>query len=397
MRVTASGPDQPPVTAEGSGPVTISFKEPKLWFPGNPYLYDLKVELLDSKGQVIDSVGSYAAIRSVGKARDAAGNMRLTVNGKPCFLFGTLDQGWWPDGLLTPPSDEAMLADLQFLKAAGFNMVRKHVKVEPDRYYYYCDKLGIAVWQDQVSSGYGAETKIPGHTPPWTRLRPDPQDGVWPAEAHEQWVLEYKRMVDHLRNHPSILIWCPFNEAWGQHQSMEIGKMAAEYDPTRLLCLASGGNFWPVGDIASEHHYPEPGFPMRDERFRDMVKVIGEMGGHGLAVEGHYRVDPQTQKPWGYGGLARSLDDWKARYQASIEQLALLRQQGISAAVYTQTTDVETEVNGLMTYDRVPKVDAAWLKQVNQKVFEVKEPEMEVGPPPVTGESKGKGTAAPAH
>jgi hypothetical protein len=231
--------------------------------------------------------------------------------------------------------------------------------------------LGIAVWQDHVSSGLGSKTTIEGHTPEWIRMNSKPKDGVWPPEAHEQWVLEYKRMVDHLRDHPSVIIWCTFNEAWGQHQSMEIGRMADEYDPTRLMCLASGGNFWQVGDIASAHHYPDPRFPLRDARFRDMVKVAGEMGGHGWAIAGHHRVVEKS--PWGYGGIARSLEDWKARHERSIDQLALIRQQGISAAVYTQTSDIELEVNGLLSYDRLPKVDAAWLNAANRRVFEVRD------------------------
>ncbi len=371
LRVTASIGDVEAGTMEGTGELLLKIEEPKLWTPEHPHLYDLKIELLDAAGEVLDSVQSYAGLREVSKVRDGSGNFRVALNGQPVFLLGTLDQGWWPDGLLTPPSDEAMLSDLIFLKAAGFNTVRKHVKVEPSRYYWHCDRLGIAVWQDQVSSGHGSATKIKGTTPSWTRMAPNPEDGQWPDEAHRQWVIEYKRMVDHLRNHPSILIWSTFNEAWGQHRSMEIGRMAMDYDPTRLLCHASGGNFWPVGHIAAAHNYPDPSFPVRDARFEDYIKAVGEMGGHGWLVAGHTK---QAGNPhWGYGGLPESFDHWKARYVRSIEQLARLRGQGISASVYTQTSDVETEINGLLTYDRIPKVEAAWLKEINRKALDVRE------------------------
>ncbi|MEO5713372.1 MAG: glycoside hydrolase family 2 TIM barrel-domain containing protein [Luteolibacter sp.] len=171
--------------------------------------------LLGKNGEVLDRVKSYSALREISKTRDAAGNLRITLNGKPVFLYGTLDQGWWPDGLLTPPSDEAMLSDLKYLKDSGFNMVRKHVKVEPARYYLHCDRLGIAVWKDQVSCSLGSYSEAAGIAPKWTRMNPNPVNAIWPEAAHEQWVLEYKRMVDHLCNQSSVMIWGPFNEAWG--------------------------------------------------------------------------------------------------------------------------------------------------------------------------------------
>jgi hypothetical protein len=260
-----------------------------------------------------------------------------------------------------------MLSDLQFLKAAGFNMVRKHVKVENARYYYHCDRLGLAVWQDQVSGGMWEMNSPVGCSPDWTRLDPNPKDGTWPEEAKRQWVTEYKAMVDQLRDHPSILIWSLFNESWGQHDSLELGKMAVDCDPSRLICIASGGNFWPVGDIASEHHYPNPDFPIREARLQSFIKVCGEMGGHGCAVQGH--LWNTTGKNWGHGGGTVALEEWKARYQDSMNQLLQLKNMGLSAGVYTQTSDVETEINGLLTYDRVPKIEAAWLKKVNEGVI----------------------------
>src|SRR5690606_25645300 len=247
------------------------------------------------------------------------------------------------------------------------NMIRKHIKVEPRRYYYHCDRLGMMLWQDQVSMGYGPDTEPKGSNPRWTRMAPNPPEGEWPDEAHEQFVLDYKRMVDHLRDQPSIVVWAPFNEAWGQHRTMEVGKMAVAYDKTRPVNIASGGNFWPVGDIADEHAYPDPAFPVGNPRFDDYIKVVGEFGGHGWPVKGH--LWDAEKESWGYGGLPQTLDEWKQRYTRSINVLRGLRRQGIAAGVYTQTTDVEGEINGLLTYDRVEKIPADWLKSVHDPLF----------------------------
>ncbi len=367
LKVTAFFKQRPVAEISGTAPLSIPIAEPQLWSPEAPNLYELKVELLDGGGTVIDSVLSYTALRELGKAKDKNGNWRFTLNGKPVFHWGPLDQGWWPDGLLTPPSDEAMLSDIEYLKAAGFNMIRKHIKVEPRRYYYHCDRLGMMMWQDQVSMGYGPKTEPEGSNPPWTRLAPNPPEGTWPDAAHQQFVTEYQRMVDHLRDHPCIVVWSPFNEAWGQHRTMDVGKMAVAYDKTRPVNIASGGNFWPVGDIADEHAYPDPAFPVGDKRFDDYVKVVGEFGGHGWPVKGH--LWDATRDNWGYGGLPKTLDEWKQRYMKSLGVLRGLRREGIAAGVYTQTTDVEGEVNGLLTYDRVEKVPASWLKPLHDRLL----------------------------
>lgn len=352
--------------AEGTGKLSILLKKPLLWSPDAPNLYDIEVELVDGDGAVVDTVDSHAALREITKQPDAKGNPRICINGVPTFLFGPLDQGWWPDGYLTPPSDEAMVADLKFIKECGFNMLRKHVKVESARYYHHCDRLGIVVWQDQVSSNFNAPDAN-GRPPKWIHLNPNPVDGTWEKEAHDQWVTEYQRMVDMLRNNPSVAIYSPFNEAWGQHQSMEIGNMAVNHDKTRLVCLASGGNFWPVGDIAAQHSYPYPVFPMKDKRFDNYVKAVGEMGGHGWAPPDHRWAAPGA---WGYGGICSSVEEWKSRYKVSINFLKGVREDGLSAAVYTQTTDVFTELNGLMTFDRIPKADAKWFKEINSMVMQ---------------------------
>jgi hypothetical protein len=340
----------------------LPIPDAKLWSPESPHLYDVEVALLTDTGRTIDAVSSYAGLRDVGKVRDADGHWRFTLNGEPIFHWGTLDQGWWPDGLLTPPSDAALRYDIEYLKAAGFNMTRKHIKVEPRRFYYHCDQLGLLVWQDQVSGGQGA---------PWTQLRPDPRDATWPKEAHEQYMLELERMIDTLENHPCIVVWVPFNEAWTQHMTIPVGKWTVQRDPSRSVNIASGGNFWPVGDIVDSHNYPHPAFPFnlgRGGRFDDYIKVIGEFGGHGYPVKGH--LWNANRNNWGYGGLPQNKDEYKKRYIKSLKMLNELRQQGIAAGVYTQTTDVEGEINGLLTYDRkVTKIPADELAALHKILF----------------------------
>ncbi|MFO1066180.1 MAG: glycoside hydrolase family 2 TIM barrel-domain containing protein [Pirellulales bacterium] len=355
-KVKVSVEGGPVAEAAAGSPVVITVPNAKLWSPADPHLYQLTVSLVDANGKTLDQVRSYAGIRSVGKAKDSDGNWRLTLNGKEIFHWGPLDQGWWPDGLLTPPSDAAMQSDIRFLKDAGFNMIRKHIKVEPRRYYYHCDRIGMLLWQDQVSAGHG---------PAWTRLAPNPRDAEWSDEHHAQFMHEFEEMVSNLENHPCIVIWTPFNEAWGQHRTVETGKWIQQRDPTRLVNIASGGNFWPVGDIADEHQYPHPGFPFNKERYADYVKVVGEFGGHGLPIAGH--IWDADRDNWGYGGLPKNAEEYRARYLESLQKLAELKQRGISAGVYTQTTDVEGEINGLLTYDReVQKIPAAELKKMHE-------------------------------
>jgi beta-galactosidase/beta-glucuronidase len=350
------------VVAEAKGGldgVTIPVDEAKLWTPTLPHLYDLEVSLLSDNGEVLDQVQSYAGIRSVGKQRDQDGHLRFTLNGETIFHWGPLDQGWWPDGLLTPPSDEAMLFDIEFLKSAGFNMIRKHIKVEPRRYYYHCDRLGMMVWQDQVSAG---------HNPPWTRLDANPKDADWPDQHHEQFMLELDRMISELENHPSIVVWVPFNEAWGQHRTVKVGKWTQQRDPSRLVNVASGGNFWPVGDVVDYHNYPNPDFPFNDSLYKDFIKVVGEFGGHGYPVKDH--LWDSERDNWGYGGLPKTMEEYRQRYETSLGMLNDFRRRGIAGGIYTQTTDVEGEINGLMTYDRkVIKIPANELQELHKQLF----------------------------
>jgi beta-galactosidase/beta-glucuronidase len=358
VRVTASFGGKVVSSTQGAGELVIHLPDPRLWSPAFPNLYDLALELVDDAGNVVDLVKSYAGIREVGQKRDALGNLRFTLNGEEIFHWGPLDQGWWPDGLLTPPSDAAMRFDVDFLKQAGFNMIRKHIKVEPRRFYHYCDRTGIMLWQDQVSGG---------PSPKWTRMEPEPSDATWPEADHRQWLAELKAMMDTLHNSPCIVVWVPYNEAWGQHRSMEVGKWTMAYDPSRLVNIASGGNFWPVGHIADHHNYPNPDFPLQDKRFKDFIKVVGEFGGHGLPVDGHL-WNPGKHN-WGYGGLPRDMDEYSARYVKSLDLLKELKAQGIAAGIYTQTTDVEGEINGLMTYDRkVAKTPAHRLAELHQRL-----------------------------
>jgi hypothetical protein len=349
--------------AEVTGTTTdLSVKIPnaKLWTPNDPHLYSLQVSLLDGSGKAIDQVDSYTGIRTVGKVRDAEGHWRLTLNGKVIFHFGPLDQGWWPDGLLTPPSDAGMKFDIEYLKEAGFNMIRKHIKVEPRRYYYYCDQIGMMLWQDQVSAG---------HNPPWTRMEANPTDAEWPDAEHQQYMVELERMIDHLESQPSIVVWVPFNEAWGQHRTVEVGKWTVARDPSRTVNIASGGNFWPVGDIADHHNYPHPDFPFEPKRYDDFVKVVGEFGGHGYPVPHH--IWNNNADNWGYGGLPKNEAEYRDRYAKSIDILKELKKKGIAAGVYTQTTDVEGEINGLITYDRkVIKIPAKELAAMHKPLIE---------------------------
>lgn len=371
MHVVVKDGDKVVGESKGNAPTyEVRIPEAKLWSPTSPHLYSIELTFRNANGDVQDVVHTYAGIRSVGKQQDDAGHWRFTLNGEPIFHWGPLDQGWWPDGLLTPPSDEAMLFDIQWLKAAGFNMIRKHIKVEPRRYYYHCDRLGMMVWQDQVSGGKGRGAGWPD----WTRLQPDPKDADWPDAQHEQFMRELAGMIDLLESHPSIVCWVPFNEAWGQHRTMEVGEWTARRDPSRLVNVASGGNFWPAGDIVDEHRYPHPGFPFElnhNDRFDDFIKVIGEFGGHGFPVKDHlWDVD---RRNWGYGGLPKNEAEYKDRYLTSLNLLNELRGKGIAAGVYTQTTDVEGEINGLMTYDRrVIKIPARELAELHKMLFSEK-------------------------
>jgi hypothetical protein len=336
-----------------SGPaLVLTLPEPKLWSPDRPFLYDLRVDLYadqSGKGQKLDAVQSYFGMRKISIGPDESGVTRMLLNNKFVFQVGPLDQGFWPDGLYTAPTDEALRYDIEMTKKLGFNMTRKHVKVEPERWYYWCDKLGLLVWQDMPSGDKSIGDK-------------DPDLRRSPASA-KQYELELQRMIDGLHNHPSIVMWVVFNEGWGQFDTPRITEWTKKYDPSRLVDCASGWADRRVGDVHDFHIYPGPGSPAPEPK---RAAVLGEFGGLGLGVDGH----TWAKKTWGYRGTS-SKDDLTRKYEKLLQGVYKLKDKpGLSAAVYTQITDVETEANGLLTYDRaVLKVDLDRVAAANRWDF----------------------------
>jgi len=322
--------------AEGAldEPLVLPVPDARLWSPDDPFLYDLRVQLASG-----DSVSSYFGMRKIGLARDSTGVLRLFLNNRPLFQYGPLDQGWWPDGLYTAPTDEALRYDVEMTRRLGFNMARKHVKVEPARWYYHADRLGLLVWQDMPS----ANNRTPA--------------------SREGFASELENVVDALRNHPSIVMWVPFNEGWGQHDTERHTAWLEAHDPTRPVNSASGWTDHGTGDVADLHAYPGPTLPERDGR---RALVLGEFGGLGLPLDGHTWLDRDN---WGY----RSFGDTAAlgrAYQELIRQVRFLIADGLAAAVYTQTTDVEIEVNGIMTYDREIVKLPAGVRTINERLHD---------------------------
>jgi hypothetical protein len=353
------------VTIDGVGEETVQtgtrarIKVPKarLWTPDDPHLYGVTVQLVKTLNggarEFGERVTSYFAMRKISTGKDEHDVMRLMLNNKPIFMLGPLDQGWWPDGLYTAPTDEALAYDLKVLKDLGMNMLRKHIKVEPSRLYYHCDKLGLMIWQDMPS----VINRTKNHF-----IRPNaPKDADFTAEEKDVYNRELKAMIDHLSFFPSIVGWVPFNEGWGQHDTNEVLNWVMKYDPTRLVDGPSGWADRGVGSMKDAHVYPGPGmFPVMADR----VSVLGEFGGLGLPIKGHLWKD--NDKNWGYRTY-KNTDELRENYRRLMVQLRPLVGRGLSAAVYTQTTDVEVEVNGLMTYDREvlkldPKETAKWHK-----------------------------------
>lgn len=350
-RVVATG------QAINNQPVEITMPENvKLWSPDDPYLYDLEIILWDGTRQ-LDKVESYAAMRKYSMKRDDKGIVRLQLNNKDLFQFGPLDQGWWPDGLYTAPTDEALEYDVVKTKELGFNMIRKHVKVEPARWYSHCDRHGMIVWQDMPNGDRGPEWQM--------RKYFDGAERVRSAESEANYRKEWKEIMDYLYSYPSIGVWVPFNEAWGQFKTQEITEWTKQYDPSRLVNPASGGNHYTVGDILDLHQYPAPQLYLYDAQ---RATVLGEYGGIGWANKEHLW---EPDRNWGYVQFnsAKEVTDEYVKYA---EQLKHLIRQGFSAAVYTQTTDVEVEVNGLLTYDRkLVKVDEERVRKVNQEICHI--------------------------
>jgi beta-galactosidase/beta-glucuronidase len=333
--------------------VEIALSDPKLWSPDSPFLYDMEVVLL-SKGKRVDAVRSYAAMRKIAYTADDNGIMRMELNNKPLFHFGLLDQGWWPDGLYTAPTDEALAFDVIKTKELGFNMIRKHVKVEPARWYYHCDRLGVLVWQDMPSGD---------KTPKWDMTHYfNDKELVRNPESEAGYRKEWREIMDYLHSYPSIVMWVPFNEGWGQFKTCEIAEWTKRHDPSRLVNAASGGNHFMTGDVLDLHHYPTPKMYLYDA-YR--VNVMGEYGGIGWPLEGHLW---EPDRNWGYIRF-NSSSELTDEYVKYAEMLYDMIARGFSGAIYTQTTDVEIEVNGLMTYDRkVIKPDAERIRAINLKI-----------------------------
>jgi beta-galactosidase/beta-glucuronidase len=334
-------------------PVLLDIPQPKLWSPETPYLYDMVVTLW--RNQVAaDVVKSYFGMRKISSKRDENGIVRLQLNNRDYFQFGPLDQGWWPDGLYTAPNDEALLFDITKTKDLGFNMIRKHVKVEPARWYYHCDRAGILVWQDMPSGD---------RSPHWQmRNYFNGKEFERSAASEENYRREWKEIIDMCYSNPCVVTWVPFNEAWGQFKTPEIVEWTKNYDPSRLVNPASGGNHYDTGDMLDIHNYPDPIIAMFDGK---RACVLGEYGGIGLAINDHLW---EQDRNWGYVQYKTSEEATDA-YIRLAEKLKLYIPTCYSAAVYTQTTDVEIEVNGLMTYDRkVIKLNQERIRKVNLEV-----------------------------
>jgi hypothetical protein len=330
VTVLDSGKEVASQTGKAGEPIILKIPDAKLWSPESPFLYDLAITLGS------DSVKSYAGMRKISKGKDEKGVLRPMLNNKPIFMAGPLDQGYWPDGIYTAPTDEALRFDIEMTKKLGFNMTRKHIKVEPARWYYWTDKLGLLVWQDMPSGVAGKDAK-------------GGNDGVPKSkELSDQHELELKTMVEQHFNSPSIVWWVVFNESWGQYDTPRLTKMVKELDPTRLVTGASGWFTAEGGDAIDKHHYQSPASVRPDG---DRIGVCGEFGGLGYVIPGHLWVPEQTessvyitcmdQKDYEKQYLAL----WKEAFDSDVKN-------GTSAAVYTEITDIEKEVNGLMTYDR---------------------------------------------
>ncbi|MBP8260711.1 MAG: glycoside hydrolase family 127 protein [Verrucomicrobia bacterium] len=343
---TTSAPPRVPLSMR----LTMAVPHPRPWSPDQPFLYDARLTVYQD-GAATDRLTTYFGLRKISIGKDEKGMTRLMLNNEPLFQFGPLDQGFWPDGLYTAPTDEALRFDIEMTRQLGFNTARKHVKIEPDRWYYWCDKLGLIVWQDMPS----ARPRTP--------------------EDQRQFEAELRAMVAGLFNHPSIVMWVPFNEGWGQYDTERIVELTRQLDPSRLVNNASGWTDKKVGDVLDIHSYPGPSAPPPEPA---RAGVLGEFGGLGLPLRGHTWQD---EKNWGYRSFADPAT-LTAGYLGLIRKLRpLIGSHGLSAAIYTQTTDVEIEVNGLLTYDRAQvKPDGEAIARANRSVY------LPPPPPPVIRE-----------
>lgn len=341
------------------GKVTLEVSDMKLWSPDEPYLYGLRLKVMARNGKtILDQVNCYTSMRKVSLGKDSKGFTVLTLNNEPLFNYGPLDQGWWPDGLYTAPNDEALKFDIVKTKDFGYNMIRKHIKLEPSRWYFYCDQLGIMVWQDMPSI---ADLRV-GE---WKYADYGMGKDAAVQESHKaNYYKEWAEIIDVFRTFNCITVWVPFNEAWGQFDTEKVVEFTRNLDNSRLINPASGGNHKEnCGDIVDCHHYPNPQQYIWSP---DLANVVGEYGGIGRPLQGHLW---QKDKNWGYiqYDTAEKVTDVYERYAMQLIDLA---GRGCSGAVYTQTTDVEGEVNGLITYDRkIIKVLEDRIREINEKVI----------------------------
>ncbi len=360
------------VKASDKTSITVSVPGARLWSPVDPFLYNVELTVEDSSGNVTDKVDSYAAMRKISYKKNSQGYWRMQLNNRDLFQFGPLDQGYWPDGLLTAPTDEALRYDIEKTKDWGFNMIRKHMKVEPARWYYHCDSIGILVWQDMPSAFSTDEGNWITHT--WYPEHECSQDSVLENNFRNEWA----EIINQLYSHPCIVVWTPFNERWGQFKTNEIVKFTQSLDNTRLVNPSSGGNHYKLGKgtFVDMHDYNRPIHIFEGVFDATRPFVLGEYGGLGRNIVGHrwYERDSQTYNTYDtetsitddFAKLANQIRDVAKGYRKGNDKISF------SAAVYTQTTDVETEVNGIMTYDReVVKFDEDRLRESIKNLINV--------------------------
>nr|WP_221474431.1 glycoside hydrolase family 2 [Planomonospora venezuelensis] len=359
VEIFADGVAVTSAAAEVGTAVRVPMSEVRPWSPEDPFLYDVAVSLGE------DRVAGYFGMRSFGVGPGPDGVPRLLLNGRPYFHAGILDQGYWPDGLYTPPSDEAMIHDIATMKRLGFTMLRKHIKLEPLRWYHHCDRLGMLVWQDLVNGGEPYRPLVitaPVLTPLWLDDRRHRVFGRGDRAGRERFETELRQTVEHLRNVVSLAVWVPFNEGWGQFDAARIAGELASLDPTRSIDHASGWHDQGAGDLRSLHVYFRRFRPPRPD---GRVLALTEYGGYSLPVHGHV---------WGSGRFGYRRFDDATRLGAAFARLHLREivpaiARGLSATVYTQLSDVEDELNGLLTYDReVLKLDADLIRSINEKL-----------------------------
>ncbi len=338
---------------------TIKLSDYELWSPENPKLYDVIIKTKN------DKVESYFGMRKFGIGVDEHNIKRLFLNNKPYFHNGVLDQGYWSDGMLTPPTDEALLYDIKMLKDMGFNMIRKHIKIEPLRWYYYCDKIGMLVWQDMVNGGNGSYNPFCIAIVPFFNINVNDTKhykffGRESAEGRAEYERDLERTINLLKNQTSIAMWVPFNEGWGQFDSKRITDKIKQMDPTRTVDSSSGwhdnGN-----DFVSKHIYFYPIYVPRDDR----CYLLSEFGGYSKPTPGHMF----TKALFGYHMYPTKRMLQRAYKKLFEKRIIANIPRGLSATVYTQVSDIEGEINGLITYDRmVEKFDRSFLKEINSRV-----------------------------